>query len=270
MRTHTVGSVSYLNALPLVEGLDEESGVTVTSDVPSRLLDTLLQGRASVALCPIIDYQTSSAPLAVVPVGAIGSASTTLTVRVFSRRPLPDVDHIAVDGDSSTSVALLQVVLHELYATRPTLTTFNHRPTLAEATDGAEAVLLIGDKAVASAPDGEDFPHQLDLGEAWHRISGLPFVFAAWMTRRGTDLEELPRVLRQRRKINRGRIHDIIDRHATQRGWTRELAELYLCTLLRFDLGQRELKAMSVFWQRCRTLGLIDDIRPLELYDATG
>ena len=191
MRTHTVGSVSYLNALPLVEGLDEESGVTVKSDVPSRLLDILLQGRASVALCPIIDYQTSSEPLAVVPVGAIGSASTTLTVRVFSRRPLPDVDHIAVDGDSSTSVALLQVVLHALYGTRPHLTTFNHRPTLAEAVDDADAILLIGDKVVASAPDGEEWPYQLDLGDAWCRISGLPFVFAAWMTRRGTDLEDL-------------------------------------------------------------------------------
>jgi chorismate dehydratase len=269
MRTHTVGSVSYLNALPLVEGLDEEPGVTVTSDVPSRLLDILLEGRASVALCPIIDYQTSSTPLVVVPVGAIGSASTTLTVRVFSRRPLPDVDHIAVDGDSSTSVALLQVVLHELYTTRPKLTTFNHRPTLAEAADGADAILLIGDKVIASAPKEGDFPHQLDLGDAWRRIFGLPFVFAAWMTRRGTDLEELPGVLRQRREVNRGRIRDIIERHATKRGWTRELAELYLCTLLRFDLGQRELKAMSVFWQRCRELGLIDEVRPLELYDVS-
>ena len=70
MRTHTVGSVSYLNALPLVEGLEEEPGVTVTSDVPSRLLDTLLEGRASMVLCPIIDYQTSSAPLVIVGNGS--------------------------------------------------------------------------------------------------------------------------------------------------------------------------------------------------------
>ena len=114
MRTITVGSVSFLNALPLVDGLDEEPGVKVTSDVPSRLLETLLHGRAAVALCPVIDYQTSPTPLEVVPVGAIGSDSTTLTVRVFSRRPLSDVDHVAVDGDSKTSVALLQVVMQEL------------------------------------------------------------------------------------------------------------------------------------------------------------
>ncbi len=270
MRRYTVGSVSFLNALPLVEGLEEEPGVHVTSEVPSRLLDTLLNGHAAVALCPIIEYQTSPEPLAIVPVGAIGSASTTLTVRVFSRRPLFEIDHVAVDGDSRTSIALLQVVLHEMYATRPGLTTFNHRPTLDEAADGADAVLLIGDKVVASAPHRETFPYQLDLGDAWRRISGLPFVFAAWMTLRGTDLDKLPRVLRRQREINRGRIHEIINRHATERGWTRELAEQYLCTLLRFDLGQRELKAMTVFWQRCHALGLIDEVRPLELYDTRG
>ena len=270
MRRHTVGSVSFLNALPLVAGLENDTGVRVASAVPSRLLDALLNGGAAVALCPTIDYQRSPSPLVVVPVGAIGSASTTLTVRVFSRRPLPDVDHVAVDGDSRTSVALLQVVLHELYGTRPDLTIFNHRPAFSEAVDGADAVLLIGDKVVTSAPDRQQFPHQLDLGEAWAGISGLPFVFAAWMTRRGTDLEELPRVLRRQRETNRGRIHDIIDRHASERGWDRELAEHYLCALLRFDLGQRELKAMTVFWQRCHALGLIDEVRPLELYDTRG
>lgn len=265
----TVGSVSYLNAMPLVDGLDTDDGVRVVRDVPSRLLETLLARRAAVALCPVIDYQTSPEKLAIVPVGAIGSSSATLTVRVFSRRPLSDIQHVAVDRDSRTSVALLQVLLHDLYATRPGLTSFNHRPTLAEAADGADAVLLIGDKVVVSAPRQEDFPHQLDLGDAWRRMTGLPFVFAAWMTRRGTDLDELPRLLRRRREINRSRIRDIIDRHATERGWTRELAEQYLCTLLRFDLGQRELKAMSVFWERCHELGLIDTVRPLELYDTT-
>jgi chorismate dehydratase len=167
-------------------------------------------------------------------------------------------------------VALLQVVLHALYSARPTLTTFNHRPTLTQAAVQADAVLLIGDKVVSSAPPGSDFPYQLDLGDAWRRITGLPFVFAAWMARKGTDLEGLPYMLRQRRETNRGRIRDIVDSHATGRGWTRELAELYLGTLLSFDLGERELKAMSLFWERCHELGLIDEIRPLELYDVSG
>ena len=270
MGTFTVGSVSFLNALPLVDGLEDEPGVKVISDVPSRLLEALLHDRAAIVLCPIIDYQTSPEELQVVPAGAIGSEETTLTVRVFSRRPLAEIDHVAVDGDSRTSAALLKIVLDELYGIRPPMTSFNHDPTLDEVAEDADALLLIGDKVVASAPNPEVFPYQLDLGEAWQSISGLPFVFATWMTRRNSDLGHLPSLLRKRRVSNQNRIHEIVHRHAGDRGWTAELAEHYLGTLLRFDLGQRELKAMSVFWERCHKLGLIERVRPLELYDGGG
>jgi chorismate dehydratase len=137
---------------------------------------------------------------------------------------------------------------------------------LVEASHEVDALLVIGDKAVASTPHHESYPHELDLGEAWRTISGLPFVFATWMTRRDVDLEGLPQLLRHRRDLNRSRIHDITRRYAHAHGWTVDLAEHYLGSLLRFDLGQRELKAISVFWERCHVLGLIDEVRPLELY----
>jgi len=261
-----IGCVSYLNAMPLVDGLEEEPGIRITSDVPSRLLDDLVNRRTSIALCPAIDYQTSPERLVVVPVGAIGSTSTTLTVRAFSRRPVDRVEHVAVDRDSHTSVALLRVVLAELYGIQPRLTSFNHDPTLAEAADDADAVLLIGDKAVASMPEISRFPHHIDLGDAWHRITGLPFVFATWMALPDTDLGDVPRTLRRRREANSSRIGEIVERHAVGRGWSRDLARHYLGSLLSYGIGQREIKAMGVFWEKCRQLGMIDALRPIRLY----
>jgi len=262
-----IGVVSYLNAKPLIDGLEDEHGIRLIPDVPSRLLEDLLRRRTSVALCPTIDYQTSSEELAIVPAGAIGSTATTLTVRAFSRQPVNRIEHVAVDRDSHTSIALLRVVLAELYGIHPRLTSFNHDPTLAEAAGGADALLLIGDKAVASTSETSRFPHHLDLGEAWHRITGLPFVFAAWMALPDADLGDLPRKLRRRRDHNASRISEIVSRHAADLGWTEDEAELYLGSLLSYDIGQHELKAMSVFWEKCHHLGLIDAIRPLKLYE---
>ena len=45
------------------------------------------------------------------------------------------------------------------------------------------ARLLIGDKVVTDAPPTDRYPHQMDLGEAWKDLTGLPFVYAMWMCR---------------------------------------------------------------------------------------
>ena len=82
------------------------------------------------------------------------------------------------------------------------------------------ARLLIGDKVVCEEPRG--LPYQLDLGEAWKELTGLPFVFAAWMARAGVDLGDLPSAwseAKQRRPCARRRDHR---QHAVPRGWPRE------------------------------------------------
>jgi chorismate dehydratase len=76
----TVGCVSFLNAAPLIDGIEEDGQVRLITDVPSRLLETLLKRSATIALCPTIDFQTAPQELSIVPVGAIGSEGTTMTV----------------------------------------------------------------------------------------------------------------------------------------------------------------------------------------------
>jgi chorismate dehydratase len=264
----TVAAVSFLNAKPLIEGLDREPGVRLVADVPSRLLETLIEGEASVALCPVIDLQLSPVELSVVPCGAIGSDGPTLTVRVFSRVPMEEVARVYTDGDSHTSVALLAVVFDELFGNKPeikTLDSTNVNGSLAPPT----TVLLIGDKVVRSQPDPDLYPHQLDLGEAWRGITGLPFVFACWMARSGQDLGELPGILDRYRNVNRTRIGEIAGTHADGSGWPEELAAEYLGKILRYEIGQRELRAIELFWEKCRDLGLIERIRPMKLYDRS-
>jgi chorismate dehydratase len=263
----TIGCVSYLNARPLVDGLENIPEIRLTSDVPSRLLQQLSARTSDLALVPIIDYQTSDDDLCIVPCGAIGSNGETLTVRVFASLPFQEVRTVAVDGDSRTSVALLQLVFHDAFGTRPRLEPLGRRTSAPGLPAGVDACLLIGDKVVNSAPQ---LPHQLDLGEAWHSLTGMPFVFAAWMARPTADLGDLPQILARTRDLNRRRIPDIAARHARSAGWPVDLAERYLGDLLRYDLGQRELKAVDMFWRRCHELGIIDDLRPLVMYEDRG
>jgi len=263
----TVAAVSFLNARPLTEGLDEEPGVHLISDVPSRLMKTLIEDRATVALCPVIDFQLSPVELTIVPAGAIGSDGPTLTVRVFSQVPMAEVTRVHTDGDSHTSVALLAVVFHELHGRLPEVEALESSDV-----NGSEAppdsVLLIGDKVVRNEPDPALYPHQLDLGEAWRRMTGLPFVFACWMARADHDLGNLPDILRRYRDRNRDRVAEIAGTHAKASGWPEGLAAAYLGKILNYEIESRELEATELFWQRCHALGLIGRLRPLKLYQS--
>lgn len=261
----TVAAVSFLNARPLIEGLAEEPGIQLVTDVPSQLLESLIEDRASVALCPVIDFQLAPSELLIVPTGAIGSDGPTLTVRVFSRVPMDEVVVVHTDGDSHTSVALLAVVFNELYGRFPEVKALESSDV-----NGSEAppdtVLLIGDKVVRNEPDPTLYPHQLDLGEAWHGMTGLPFVFACWMARADRELGDLPDILGRYRDLNRNRIAEIANAHAKTSGWPEGLAAAYLGKILRYDIGARELEAIELFWKHCHKLGLIRELRQMSLY----
>src|SRR5579859_1626131 len=82
-QTLRIGSVSFLNAKPLIHGLEEADGLDLQLDVPSRLLDGLLENRFDVALLPVIDYQRMPG-LRFLTAGGICCDGPTLTVRIFS------------------------------------------------------------------------------------------------------------------------------------------------------------------------------------------
>ncbi|MEE4271935.1 MAG: menaquinone biosynthesis protein [Thermoanaerobaculales bacterium] len=261
-----IATVSYLNARPLIDGLEHRAGIELIRRVPSRLLETLEAGDAAIALCPTIDYQRSTCPLEIVPAGAIGCNGPALTVKLFSRTPIDDIGEIAVDGDSHTSVALLSVVLSRRYGIRPTLRPLDRGPGRSD----PDALLLIGDKVITHPPDSDGFPHRLDLGAAWKELTGRPFVFATWMTCGGSDLGDAPALLDRVRRDNGRRIAEIAVRHAAPGGWPEDLAARYLSRNLQYGLGSEERAAMEEFWRLCRECGVIEKQRPLRLHASDG
>jgi chorismate dehydratase len=247
-----VGSVSFLNAKPLIYGLESDPSVKLSLDVPSRLLDGLVDERYDVALLPVIDFQRLPG-LRLVPSGGIGCDGPTLTVRIFSPVALEQIRTLACDTDSHTSVALAQIVLARLYNIRPAVVDL---AAGAMTGGGGTAMLLIGDKVVCEEPGG--LPHQLDLGDAWKRLTGLPFVFAAWIARETVDLGDLPERLELAKRDGLAHLEEIIQRYAVPRGWPADVAHRYLAEYLKFDVGAEHVRAIRLFHQYASEEGLID------------
>jgi chorismate dehydratase len=245
-----LGSVSYLNSKPLIWGLESARDLRVMLEVPSRLAGLLGRGECDVALLPVIDYQRMPG-LRIVPSGGIACDGPTLTVRIFSNRPIKTIRSLACDPDSHTSVALARVVLAEWMGIRPEIVELDMRSGRQ-----CDAQLLIGDKVVCEEPAGLE--HQLDLGWAWKQMTGLPFVFAVWTAREGIELGDLPKRLSEAKAQGLAHVEEIVNRYAVPRGWPAGIAMQYLTAYLGYEITDRHLEAIRRFHELAGRHGLLD------------
>jgi chorismate dehydratase len=179
------------------------------------------------------------------------------------------VSAIHADTDSHTSVVLAQVILARTYGARPRVVDFDARERVARAGSGVagesaewpQTLLLIGDKVVSDSPPAVRYPHQLDLGEAWKALTGLPFVYAMWMCRadRAGDpvIASAAALLDRQRRHNAMRIDWIVSQRAPEHRWPIDLAAQYLGRLLRYEVGDAERQAVERFFDEASSLGLV-------------
>jgi chorismate dehydratase len=284
MDSLNIACVRYLNTTPLIEGLEKLAGITLIPTIPSRIAGMVRAGEADLGLISVVDaartaddereHSLPGVPLALLPVGMIGCDGPTLTVRLFSSVPLETITTLHADTDSHTSVILCQILLRRMFGISPRLIGFDAReriaigrgaaqPTSTANLDEAwpETVLLIGDKVVTDSPPASIYPHQLDLGEAWRTLTGLPFMYACWACR--ADRAKDPKILYAAALLDRQRRHNltrldwIIARRAPEHRWPRELAVDYLGRLLRFSVGAREQEAANRFIAEAADLQLL-------------
>ena len=140
-----LGAVGYLNAVPLVYGLERSPRFDVRYDIPSECARLLHENAIDVGLIPSIEYLRGG-PYRIVPDLAIASAGPVASVAIFTRRPMADVRSIAMDTSSRTSVALTRVLCARLFEIEPR---FEPRgPDLDDMLRHCDAALLIGDNAL--------------------------------------------------------------------------------------------------------------------------
>jgi chorismate dehydratase len=252
-----VGAVNYLNSKPLIERLTELAPeIDLQLDLPSRLADRMALDDLDVGLIPVIEYfrgEGKGEGYTFIPHIAIASRGPVLSVTLFSRVPWPEIRSVALDEGSRTSSALAQILLRKRHGV-----TIDVRPLAidARAEDvSADAVLLIGDRAMRACLPG--FRHAYDLGEEWSRWTDLPMVYAVWAVRGDVELGATEAAFHRAKGHGLARTGEIAAREAPALGLDAGYCRRYLDTVIRYDLGPRELAGMRKYQELAAELGLI-------------
>jgi len=261
-----VASVHYLNADPLTWGFEHGSVrrfVQLSRHAPSRIPALLLAGEIDVGLIPSIEYQRIDG-LEILPGMAVGSSSRARSVLLVSKRPMESIRSIALDGSSRTSAALLRIILVHRKITG---ILFSEQPPSVRAMLAAhDAALIIGDPALTCDRTGL---RVWDLGEEWHTITGLPFVFAVWAKRIGTPLPDGTGPFAASLREGLAHIDEMAEAMAVPLGLPAASLREYLRLDLHYDLGDREMQGMALFFRQAREFGLVPGHHPIRFVAAS-
>jgi chorismate dehydratase len=222
-----------------------------------------------VALIPSVEY-FQNPNYTIVSDACIACRGPVRSVKLFSRVALESIRTLALDEGSRTSVALVQILLHEQFGIVPELVPFpiDARP---ESID-ADALLMIGDRAIRS-PQGA-FAAEWDLGDVWCRWSELPFVFAMWVGRKetgdrgqgtGEELVELADALARARDLGVANVEAIARAEHAAVGLSYDECLVYLRDHLHFYLGPQEQAGLRLFREYVFRLGLTSPIEGMDL-----
>ncbi len=243
--------VAYLNARPLWESLKDDPRLDLGLARPSELARALAEKEADVGLLPVAAAATMG-DLRLLRNMAIGARGKVRSVAIVAERPLHELESIALDLSSRTSVVLARLLLARRKLT-PHLFATDPLQAIASVSDRTGA-LVIGDAAL----DVETrFAHRLDLAEDWFEWTGLPFVFAAWFARSGAVDAEQEDIFRVAKQKGLSRVDAIAEEHAARSGLEAASLRAYLTESIRYDLGDEELRGLERFWAEGAQAGLL-------------
>ena len=258
-----IGAVGYLNARPLTWALDRDPDRWhVRYDLPSVCARLLQDGEVDLGLVPSIEYLQSDSYRLVPGVG-VTSRGAIASVALYTTRPISQIRHIALDTSSRTSVALIQVLCQHHFHIRPRFVP--HGPELAVMTRDFDAGLLIGDPAF-EADHVRLGLQKIDLGEEWTKMTGLPFVYAAWTGRPGAVTPEEVRLLVEAQREGLAAVDLIAAEYARGDSGRTAKAAAYLRDNVKYGLGAEEAAGLQMFLDHAADLGLAPKRRMLEFF----
>ncbi len=264
-----IGAVGYLNARPLVFGLEQDPRFEVRFDLPARCAELLHAGETDLGLIPSIEYlRGPGGPDAyrIVPDLAVASDGPVASVAIFTTRDMRDVRSIALDTSSRTSVALTRVMCARLFGITPRFEP--HGPDLGAMLARADAALIIGDRALFLESGAVDVPaedrvdavmvEKIDLGDLWRRTTGLPFVYAFWAGRPDALTPDHVRALVATRNRSLARTREIAEFYYPDDAARQEVADRYLRDNIKYALGPDERAGLELFYQYAFEAGAVE------------
>lgn len=263
--TIRLGAVDYLNARPLVHGLERcTDRFSLRFDSPSRCAALLHEGAIDVGMIPTIEY-CRGPEYRIVPGMAIISRGPVASVALFTRKPVAEIRTVAADTSSRTSNGLLRILCAERFGIQPE---FSPMPPDADAMlEACDAALIIGDPALYLDPE-EKRVHKIDLGQEWLSLTGLPFVWAFWAGRpdvlSAADVELLGKARDAGLRVS----DEIADAYCGPE--RAQLGRRYLRDNIQYHLQEADEAGLRKYYDLAARHGLIEAEREPQFYPSSG
>jgi chorismate dehydratase len=173
-----ISAVSYTNTKPFIYGIqntDIINQIDLSLDIPADCAQKLIDDKVDIGLIPVA--ATLSMPeWHIVSDYCIGAVGAVNSVFIFSNCDIKEVKNIQLDPQSRTSNNLALVLLKNLWKIEPQQIT--DAADYAQSTDPTTAFVQIGDRTFGKKAQ---YKFVYDLSEEWQKLTGLPFLFAAWI-----------------------------------------------------------------------------------------
>ena len=174
-----VGAVSYLNTKPLIYGFERgmmQDKIDLVIDYPANIASALLKNEIDVGLVPVAIIPEMKEYYIISDYG-IGANGDVASVCLFSDVPIKAIETVLLDYQSRTSVELIKILMKEFWKINPVIK--NTSDGFSSLIQGTTAAVIIGDRALEQRTKSR---YIYDLAGAWKQFTGLPFVFAAWVS----------------------------------------------------------------------------------------
>jgi chorismate dehydratase len=237
-----ISCVSYLNSKPFIWGLKHHkvfNEIDLAADNPAECAMKLSNHKADIGLVPI-----ASIPMIenaeIISNYCISSDNEVKSVLLLSEVPLNKIDTIVLDYQSLTSINLVQILAREFWKINPVFE--NAMPGYENNIKGTSAAVVIGDRALKFM---NQFRYAYDLAGEWHRFTGLPFVFACWVSNKKLESNF---VASFNEALQKGveNIDAVIDELKIN-GESFDGVDVYLKKNLNFQLDAAKEQAISLF-----------------------
>lgn len=238
-----VGAVSYLNAKPLLYGLEHapiHEQIELLIDYPARVAGMLMDGYIDVGLVPVAVIPKLK-EAHVITDYCIGADGPVASVCMFSEVSVDEIEMVYLDYQSRTSVNLAKILLRE-YWKRHVVFIETSGEDFRKRIGGTTAGVVIGDRALEQRKHST---YIYDLSEAWKKHTGLPFVFAAWVANK-----QLPASFINR--FNEANAFGLqnIEYVLKPLHFPDFSLKDYFTKYLSYDLNKQKLEAMKLFLER--------------------
>ena len=260
-----LGAVTYLNARPLVYGLEAHGQFSIRYDIPSECARLLHAHEIDLGLIPSIEALRGPVPYAIVPGPAVTSRGTVASVAIYTRREARDIRTIAMDTSSRTSVALATIMLRRRFGAEARSVPM--APDLDSMLSRADAALIIGDTALF-LEDGAAGARKIDLGEEWTAMTGLPFVYAVWTGWPNAVARNDAAALQRARDEGVAQSDAVAAMYYPDDTSRQGVARRYLRDNIRYVLGSDEIEGLTTFFRYASELQLASYDGDLRFYDA--